>query len=38
MGGPYMSVLLDVAKNRDILLDKEMLASYSYTLEDPVNT
>jgi len=37
MGGPYMSVLLDVAKNRDILLDKEMLASYSYTLEDPVN-
>lgn len=37
MGGPYMSVLLDVVKNKDILLDKEMLSSYAYTLEDPVN-
>jgi hypothetical protein len=37
MGGPYMSVLLDVVKNKDILLDKEMLSSYTYTLEDPVN-
>lgn len=37
MGGPYMSVLLDVAKNKDILLDKEMLSSYEYTMEEPVN-
>ena len=37
MGGPYMSVLLDAVKNKDILLDKEMLASYDYTIEESVN-
>lgn len=37
MGGPYISVLLDVVKNKDVLLDKEILANYQYTLEDPIN-
>jgi len=37
MGGPYMAVLLDVVKNRDILLDKEMISSYDYTMEESVN-
>jgi len=37
MGGPYMSVLLDVVKNKDILLDKEMLSSYDYAMDEPVN-
>ncbi len=37
MGGPYMSVLLDVVKNKDILLDKEMFSSYDYAMDEPVN-
>ncbi len=37
MGGPYISILLDVVKNRDILLDNQMLSTYEYTLEESVN-
>lgn len=37
MGGPYMAVLLDIVKNKDILLDKEMLSAYDYTMEESVN-
>lgn len=37
MGGPYMSVLLDVVKNKDVLLDKEMLSAYEYSMEESVN-
>lgn len=37
LGGPTLAVLLDVVKNPDVLLDKDILAFYTYTLEDPVN-
>jgi hypothetical protein len=37
MGGPTLAVMLDVVKNPDVLLDKEILQSYSYTMEDPVS-
>lgn len=37
MGGPYISVLLDVVKNKDVLFDKEVIANYEYTLDDPIN-
>jgi hypothetical protein len=37
MGGPYLSILLDIVKNPDVLLDKEMLGMYDYTMEDQVN-
>lgn len=37
MGGPYISVLLDVVKNKDVLFDKEILNNYKYSLENPVN-
>lgn len=36
MGGPYFAVLLDVVKNPDVLLDKEMLSMYEFTMDDPV--
>lgn len=37
MGGPTLAVLLDVVKNPDVLLDKDILACYQYTMEDPVS-
>lgn len=37
MGGPYFAVLLDVVKNPDILLDKETLGMYDFTMEEPVS-
>jgi hypothetical protein len=37
MGGPTLAVMLDVVKNPDVLLDKEILQSYSYTMEDPIS-
>lgn len=37
MGGPYLSVLLDVVKNPEVLLDKETLSYYEYALEDPIS-
>lgn len=37
MGGPYISVLVDVVKNKDVLFDKETLNNYEYSLENPVN-
>jgi hypothetical protein len=37
MGGPYFAVLLDVVKNPDILLDKEALSMYDFTMEDPIS-
>ena len=36
MGGPYFAVLLDVVKNPEVLLDKEMLSMYEFTMDDPV--
>lgn len=37
MGGPTLAIVLDVVKNPDILLDKEILPCYEYTMEDPVS-
>lgn len=37
MGGPTLAVMLDVVKNSDILLDKEIIPCYEYTMEDPVS-
>ncbi|MBP1641263.1 MAG: conserved hypothetical exported protein [Bacteroidetes bacterium] len=37
MGGPTLAVMLDVVKNPDVLLDKEILPCYNYTMEDPVS-
>ncbi|MEE4176021.1 MAG: carboxypeptidase-like regulatory domain-containing protein [Bacteroides sp.] len=35
-GGPHVSMLLDVVKNPDVILDKEFLQYYEYELEDVV--
>jgi hypothetical protein len=37
MGGPTLGVLLDVVKNPDVLLDKEILQYYNYAMEEPVS-
>lgn len=37
MGGPTLAVMLDIVKNPDVLLDKEILPCYNYTMEDPVS-
>ena len=37
MGGPTLAVMLDVVKNPDVLLDKDILPCYTYTMEDPVS-
>jgi len=37
MGGPTLAVLLDVVKNPDVLLDKEILQYYNYAMEEPVS-
>jgi len=37
MGGPTLAVMLDVVKNPDVLLDKEILSYYEYKMEDPVS-
>jgi len=34
LGGPYLSVFVDIVKNPDILLDVETLKYFSYTLEN----
>ena len=36
LGGPNLSIYLDVVKNPDILLDKETLSHYSFRMEEPV--
>lgn len=36
-GGPTLASVLDVVKNPDVLLDKEMLSLYEYKLEEPVS-
>lgn len=35
-GGPHVSMLLDVVKNPDVILDKEFLQYYEYDLQDVV--
>jgi hypothetical protein len=37
MGGPTLAVTLDIVKNPDVLLDKEILPCYDYAMEDPVS-
>lgn len=37
IGGPYFAILMDVVKNPDILLDKETLGMYDFTMEEPVS-
>ena len=34
LGGPNLSIFVDVVKNPDILLDKETLSNFSFTMED----
>ena len=34
LGGPNASIYLDVVKNADLLLDKEMLPCYKFTMEE----
>jgi len=36
LGGPNLSVYLDIAKNPGLLLDKETLSYYSFRMEEPV--
>lgn len=36
LGGPNLSIFLDVVKNPDILLDKETLSHYAFRMEEPV--
>lgn len=36
LGGPNLSIYLDVVKNPDILLDKETLPFYAFRMEEPV--
>ncbi|MDR2969085.1 MAG: carboxypeptidase-like regulatory domain-containing protein [Tannerellaceae bacterium] len=36
LGGPNLSVFVDVVKNPDILLDKEMLPYYAFKMEESV--
>lgn len=36
LGGPNLSVYVDIVKNPDILLDKEMLPYYSFKMEESV--
>lgn len=36
LGGPNLSVYVDIVKNPDILLDKETLPYYSFKMEEPV--
>lgn len=35
LGGPNLSVYVDIVKNPDVLLDKESLAYFAYQLEEP---
>lgn len=35
LGGPNLSIYVDIVKNPDILLDKESLSYYSYRMEEP---
>ena len=35
-GGPHVSMMLDVVKNPDVILDKEFLQYYEYEIEDVV--
>jgi hypothetical protein len=35
-GGPNLSILLDIVKNRDFLLDKESLSFYTFKMDDRV--
>ena len=34
LGGPNLSIFVDIVKNPDILLDKESLSNFSFTMED----
>jgi len=34
LGGPNLSIFVDIVKNPDILLDKETLSNFSFTMED----
>lgn len=36
LGGPNLSIYLDVVKNPDLLLDKENLSHYAFRMEEPV--
>ncbi|MDR0429278.1 MAG: carboxypeptidase-like regulatory domain-containing protein [Tannerellaceae bacterium] len=36
LGGPNLSVYVDIVKNPDILLDKEMLPCYSFKMEESI--
>lgn len=36
LGGPNLSIYLDVVKNPDLLLDKETLSHYAFRMEEPV--
>jgi hypothetical protein len=36
LGGPNLSIYVDIVKNPDILLDKEMLPYYSFKMEESV--
>lgn len=36
IGGPNLSVYLDIVKNPELLLDNETLSSYKFKMEDPV--
>lgn len=37
IGGPNLSIYLDIVKNEDALLDKDNLDYYEYRMEEPVN-
>lgn len=37
LGGPNLAVFLDIVKNPNLILDKNTLAHYSYSLLEPVN-
>ena len=34
LGGPNLSIFVDIVKNPDVLLDKETLSNFSFTMED----
>jgi len=34
LGGPHLSIFVDIVKNPDVLLDKETLANFSFKMED----
>lgn len=36
LGGPNLSIYLDIVKNPDMLLEKETLSYYSFRMEEPV--